>query len=77
MMTKDETIDMLYARIENIRGALNAATDLLSIIHGNARVIPDIYMQGATDCYAVPLDDVDAIPKVMLKAIAVKPAGRA
>lgn len=36
------------------------ALDILRTIVLNARVIPDPNMSGATDCYAVPLDDIEA-----------------
>lgn len=39
---------------------LVATRDLLEIIVANAVVGPDPKMCGATDCYHVPLDDIDA-----------------
>jgi hypothetical protein len=36
------------------------ALRVLGIIVQNAEVQPDASMKGATDCYAVPLDDIEA-----------------
>lgn len=33
----------------------------LTCIRLNAKLVPDPAMQGATDCYTVPLDDIEAI----------------
>ena len=41
-------------------GEVFTADELLSMIVGNAVVGPDAAMNGATDCYHVPLDDIDA-----------------
>lgn len=42
--------------------------EALSNILANARLIPDPSMQGATDVYAVPLDDIEAAVAVLAKA---------
>ena len=39
---------------------LSEVLDLLEVIVANAVVVPDPRMQGSTDCYAVPLDDIEA-----------------
>ena len=39
---------------------MERALDILGCIVLNARLQPDAAMGGTTDCYAVPLDDVDA-----------------
>lgn len=70
-MTKDETIDMLYERIGKIRDALGEANTLLDTIYLNARMIPDPAMEGKTDCYALPIGDILAIPGVQQKIAAV------
>jgi hypothetical protein len=40
---------------------------MLDIIVTNARMIPDPAMQGATDIYAVPLDDIDNAEELLKK----------
>lgn len=42
--------------------------ELLAVILANAEVIPDPRMGGATECYAVPLDDIEGIRALLLKA---------
>jgi len=39
--------------------------EVLSIIVTNAQMIPDPRMEGATDTYAVPLDDILAAQKLL------------
>lgn len=41
-------------------GEVFDAKELLGMIVMNAVVGPDVTMSGATDCYHVPLDDIDA-----------------
>lgn len=41
-------------------GEVFTAAELLGIIVGNAVAGPDAAMTGATDCYHVPMDDIDA-----------------
>lgn len=42
--------------------------ELLAVIVANAVLIPDPRMAGATDCYAVPLDDIEAAKTALAKA---------
>lgn len=56
------TIDALEAERDRLRDALEC------IVH-NAVEIPDPRMDGTTDCYAVPLDDIGAARA----ALAVRP----
>lgn len=45
-----------------IRWAVKHATELeeaIRIIIGNAKMIPDPNMGGSTDCFSVPLDDIN------------------
>lgn len=42
--------------------------EVLRIIIANATVIADPRMEGATDCYAVPLDDIEAARSAITKA---------
>src|SRR6185436_5786235 len=44
-----------------IDAALSAAIHLLCVIRTNAVIGPDAAMQGTTDCYHVPLSDIDRI----------------
>ena len=39
----------------------------LGVIVGNATIIPDPSMQGATDCYAVTLDDISNAIRLLTK----------
>lgn len=41
--------------------------EVLSVIVANAEVIRDPRMNGATDCYAVPLDDIEAAKELLAK----------
>ena len=41
-------------------GEIFTAPELLEIIVANARLVPDPSMEGTTDCYHVPVDDIDA-----------------
>lgn len=43
----------------------NKAEELLRIIVLNAELIPDPRMQGATDCYRVPCDDIEDARKLL------------
>lgn len=55
-----------------LRDNLDACVTLLDIIRCNASVIPDPQFNGLTDCYRVPLDDIDAIGTInaMIKHLA-------
>jgi len=60
---KAVTIDSIveYARrAEEYRAQRDELLELLSIITLNAVIHPDARMNGSTDCYAVPLDDIEA-----------------
>ena len=41
-------------------GRVLSARGMLRIIVNNAKIGPDAAMDGATDCYHVPSDDIDA-----------------
>jgi len=45
-----------------------ALLEILQIIIANARMQPDASMNGATDIYAVPLDDIEAARAAIAKA---------
>lgn len=63
-----ETAQMIARALNNIdalRADLDACVALLDIIRCNASVIPDPEMNGLTDCYRVPLDDIDAIGRIL------------
>jgi len=40
-------------------GEVASAAELLGVIVANAVIGPDATMQGSTDCYHVPVDDID------------------
>ena len=43
----------------------DAYRDALQVIVANARMIPDPQMEGTTDCFAVPLDDIETACRVL------------
>lgn len=50
----------------------NAAPDLLMILQvivSNARLSPDPNMNGTTDCYCIPLDDIETARQAIAKAL--------
>lgn len=49
----------------DILAAIEAAGEVLAVIVANAVMIPDPSMQGSTDCYAVPLDDIAGIGAIV------------
>jgi hypothetical protein len=51
-----EALTTFAVEPSNLSGTLRAA---LEVIVANAEIIPDPHMSGATDIYAVPLDDID------------------
>jgi hypothetical protein len=58
----DATVDRaarLHACVDILTSDRNVL-DILRIIVANAVVISDPRMQGATDCYSIPLDDIEA-----------------
>ena len=46
-------------------GAVFAPAELLGIIVANAVIGPDAAMNGKTDCYHVPSDDIDAARELL------------
>ena len=60
----EEAVNRADALLEAL-GMEEPAAAALAIIIGNARLVPDPAMDGATDCYAVPLDDIDAARKLV------------
>jgi len=49
----------LWVEVHYLRGEAEALQQVYDAIRLNAEVIPDPRMDGLTDCYAVPLDDID------------------
>ncbi len=41
--------------------------EALRVLVANAELAPDARMKGATDCYSVPLDDIEAARAVLAK----------
>jgi hypothetical protein len=58
--------------LKALNAAIDAAVHLLCIIRTNAVVGPDAAMQGYTDCYHVPLADIDAIRPLIGRLTAVQ-----
>lgn len=56
--------------LERLRSTLEHAVlrEALENIVANARLVPDPQMQGLTDTYAVPLDDIENARKALAKA---------
>lgn len=48
--------------------AETTALEMLRIIVANAQIIPDPQMNGATDTYSVPLDDIEAARSLIARA---------
>jgi len=55
-----EALCEMCARERKRAGVVFDAAELLAMIVGNAVLCPDPAMDGATDCYHVPADDIDA-----------------
>jgi hypothetical protein len=65
-LTKEFDLRIAMARIRS--NQLDLAPDMyavLSCIVGNAKIGPDVAMADATDCYHVPLDDIDAAHEIL------------
>lgn len=47
--------------------AAPALAHALMLVTGNAKLIPDPAMNGTTDCYSVPTDDIDAANHALMR----------
>ena len=54
---------------ETLRQQRDELLGMLEVIVANAVIQPDASMQGTTDCYAVPLADIDAARAFIAKAM--------
>lgn len=61
----------VWVRGTDVAALASSHADLLAaldILIANARLIPDPGMAGATDCYAVPMDDIEAARAAIARA---------
>lgn len=63
MSTMDSIEEQYEAEITKLKAKIERLKELIGIVVGNAIIGPDANMSGTTDCYHVPLDDIE-----MLKA---------
>ena len=54
--------------VPNRADIADAYREALQVIVENARLIPDPQMEGMTDCFAVPLDDIETACRVLCDA---------
>ena len=69
-----EALTAFAVEPSNLSGTLRAA---LEVIVANAEIIPDPHMSGATDIYAVPLDDIDTARAALAAISATSPSSLA